>query len=154
MPFHWPLQRLLDVTDKRELAVKADLFDLSRRISLTRKEILDRRRRIRLVLADLASADLSERLLRREVLVRCGRSEEDVIAALANRVKELSVRRQEKVTELARITAKKNTLQKMRSEARRSYQRWLSLREQQRMDELFHTGYARRTLREQRRRSA
>jgi len=65
--FIWPLQRLLDVTVQKELAVRAKLFALSRRIADVHREIFRRRASLRSVLAELAELERRAKELVSEV---------------------------------------------------------------------------------------
>jgi flagellar biosynthesis chaperone FliJ len=154
MGFHWSLQKVLDVAEKRELAIKAELFRLARNIARTEEEIQRRRAMLRLLLADLAVAPLPERLAGRDVIMRCRKMEETAVRNLQEKVNDWQEQRETRTAELAKLTAKKDTLQRMRSEARREYQRQLDLREQQRADEVFQMTFARRGRESMRRQSA
>jgi len=154
MGFHWSLQKVLDVTETRELAIKAELFRLARRIARGEEEIHRRRAMLRLLLTDLAEAPLPERLAKRDMLMRCRKTEEAAVRALQMQVDEWQLQRQERTADLVKLTAKKDTLNRMRQEARQAYQRQLDLREQQRADEIFQMTFARRNSRSFQRQSA
>lgn len=145
MGFHWPLQRLLKVTETRERALKAELFALSRRIARSEEEILRRRRMLRMILTDLAETPLPERLGRQDVLMRCHKAEEAAIRRIQEQIDEWTTQRQERTADLAKLMAKIDTLKKMREEARKTYQRHLDRREESRASEIFQMGFARRT---------
>ena len=154
MGFHWSLQKVLDVTETRELAIKAELFRLARQIARGEEEIHRRRAMLRLLLADLAEAPLPERLAKRDMLMRCRKTEEAAVRALQMQVDEWQMQRQERTADLVKFTAKKNTLTRMRQDARQAYQRQLDLREQQRADEIFQMTFARRNSNSFQRQSA
>jgi flagellar biosynthesis chaperone FliJ len=154
MGFHWSLQKVLDVAEKRELAIKAELFRLARNIALGQEAIQHRRAMLRLLLADLAAAPLSERLAGRDVLMRCRQAEEQAVGRLQQQVDDWQEQREARTADLAKLTAKKDALQRMRSEARKAYQRHLDLREQQRADEVFQMAFARHGQKTFQRRSA
>ncbi|MBN1556145.1 MAG: hypothetical protein JXA11_15500 [Phycisphaerae bacterium] len=144
MGFHWSLQKLLDVTEKRELAIKADLYGIARNIARGEEEIHRRRSMLRLLLADLAAAPPEERLAQRDVLMRCHKAEEKIIRRLQEQIRLWQKQREERTADLAKMSAKKDTLNKMRLEARREYQRDLDLREQHRADEIFQMTFVQR----------
>lgn len=143
MRFHWPLQRLLSVTEKRELALKAELFGLSRQIARSEEAIHRRRTMLQMLLADLASMPLPERVGRQDVLMRCHKTEQTAVRRLQEQVDEWTRLRTRRTSDLATLMAKKDTLQKMREDARQKYQRYLDRREQTQADEVFLMGYAR-----------
>jgi flagellar biosynthesis chaperone FliJ len=154
MGFHWSLQKVLDVAEKRELAIKAELFRLARNIALAEEAIHRRRTMLRLLLADLAATPLPERLAGQDVLMRCRKAEEKAIRRLQEQVDAWQLQREARTAEMVKITAKKDALKRMRQEARRAYQRHLDLREQQRADEVFQMTFARRGRESFQRRSA
>ncbi|MBN1943970.1 MAG: hypothetical protein JW849_11815 [Phycisphaerae bacterium] len=145
MGFHWPLQKVLDVAETRELAIKAELFRLARDIARGQEEVRRRRSVLRLLLADLIAAPPDERLALRDMLMRCRKAEEKVVRRLREQIGAWQKQREDRTADLAKLSAKKDALNKMRREARREYQRRLDLREQQRADEVFQMGFVRRT---------
>jgi len=154
MGFQWSLQKVLDVAEKRELAIKAELFRLARHIARGEEEIHRRRTMLRLLLADLAATPLPERLARRDMLMRCRKAEEKAVRRLQEQVDDWQEQRETRTADLVKITAKKDALNRMRREARQAYQRHLDLREQQRADEVFQMTFARRGQESFQRRSA
>lgn len=144
MGFRWPLQKVLDVTETRELAIKAELFRLARDIARLEEDIHRRRDLLRALLTDLASAPPAEQLARRDVLLRCREAEEKTVRRLQEQLEERRRRREERTADLMKLSAKKDTLNKMLQKARREYSRRLDLREQQRANEVFQMTFVRR----------
>lgn len=143
MSFRWSLQRLLDVTGKRELAVKAELLSLSRQIGQLQQDIQRRLRMLRQLLDDLGSRQLAERLCLQDVVMRSCQAEQIAIEQIEAKVRELDRQRQDKTQALAELVAKRQTLESKRAEARREYQKLLDRREQNLLDETFQVGFAR-----------
>jgi flagellar biosynthesis chaperone FliJ len=143
MPFKWSLQRLMDVTDKRELALKAELYELSRRIAAVELDIQHRRELIDQTLADLCEAEINQRLCRHDVLMQSLAGVENEIKTFRGRLWQLGAEREEKTRQLVALQAKKENLHKLRDKARREYDRLLALKEQKQMDEIFQMNYAR-----------
>jgi hypothetical protein len=136
MKFHWPLQRLLDVTEKRELACKAELFDLSRQIADRQQETVRRRKLMRRLLCDLGQLEVGERISRHAVLMRSFAAEERALALIVKKIESLERQREEKKQELTRIMGKRDALGKLRQEARLKYERYVDRREQQQAEEM------------------
>ena len=143
MPFQWTLQKLLDVTDTRELAAKAELFDISRRIARLQEDILRRKSMVNALLQDMRQMTIQERMSRQEPLMRGMAMERENIRLMISQTNELDELREEKKVELAKITAKKDTLNRLHDEARKKYQHLLGLKEQQRADESFNVRFVR-----------
>lgn len=154
MGFAWSLQKVLDVAEKRELAIQAELFRLSRDIARVEEEIHRRRTMLRRVLADLAETPLEVRLARRDVLMRCRKMEEQAVEQLRTQADTWIERRLARTSDLMKISAQKDTLRRMRQDARGEYQRQLDLREQQRADEVYQMTFARRRQKQLQRQSA
>lgn len=144
MPFHWTLQKLLDVTDTRELAVKAELFGISRSIARLQEDILRRKSMVSALLEDMRQMKIQERMSRQEPLMRGMAMEHENIRLMILQVNELDELREEKKVELIKIMAKKDTLNRLHDEARKKYQHLLGLKEQQRADENFNVRFARK----------
>lgn len=144
MPFRWSLQRLLDVTAKRELAAKAELLELSRRIGHLQQDIQRRLHMLKLLLDDLAGRSLAERLCLQNVVMQSCQAEQLAIEQLKRQVRDLDRQRQEQTEALGKLLAKRQTLEKQRDAARRDYDRLLHKKEQDRLDETFQAGFARR----------
>lgn len=144
MPFQWTLQKLLDVTDTRELAAKAELFDISRRIARLQEDIFRRKNMVDALLEDMRQMKIDERMSRQEPLMRGMTMERENIQLMILQMNDLDDLREEKKIELTKITAKKDTLNRLRSEAGKKYQRLFDLKEQQRADESFNVRFARK----------
>ncbi len=143
MPFQWTLQKLLDVTDTRELAAKAELFGISRRIAKLQEDILRRKNMVNALLQDMEHLKIEERMSRQETLMEGMAMERENIRLMIAQMHELHELREEKKVQLAKITAKKDTLNRLRNEARKKYEHLLGLKEQQQADESFNMRFAR-----------
>jgi len=67
--FHWPLQRVLDVSMQRELALRSELLSLMQRITHSRQEIIRRRAVVRLMLSDIGQAEMERRMVLQELFM-------------------------------------------------------------------------------------
>ncbi len=144
--FRWPLQRLLDVTMQRELARRAELLRLGRETARVRQEIASRRRVIRASLKELARQALAERMGQQEIVLACSAGREREIRRFQDRLEALAGERKRTVEELVRVRGARETLEKMRDEARwRHVQEQLKL-EQKALDEVAHVAFAHRAL--------
>lgn len=144
MAFVWSLQKLLDVTETRELAIKAELYELARRVAEGRAGIQRREDAIRDMIRDVREVDMVSRILGHDTLMNGLQYERDQIGRLREWVEEQIELRDEKKAELAMISARKENLRKLRQEAIRKHQRMVMLREQQQLDEAFQTNIARK----------
>jgi flagellar biosynthesis chaperone FliJ len=138
------LQRYLDVTDKRELAVKAELFSLCGQIAERQSELARRKRMMRDLLGDLRSRKLQDRLMLQESLMASLHTEQQRLDHLQEQIAQLEEQRDEKIRQLAELTGRKDGLNRLREEACDAYRRDLDRRQQASLDELFQINFARR----------
>ena len=141
--FSWPLQRLLDVTAQRELSLRAELFALSRAISGVHQEVVFRRSVLAGLLSDLAGAELAARLAQQMVFFRHAAVEERRIGAFVERLEALRVDRRAKTQELHKVRSSRETLEKLREQARRRHARALTREEQKQLDDSAAVAFAR-----------
>jgi flagellar biosynthesis chaperone FliJ len=144
MAFAWKLQRVLDVTITRETGLKAELYRLSQKIANIDAAIARRRDNIRRTLREMADRSVAERMQQQEWMMRALEQQQREIHGLCEQRASLQETRAAKIDELAHLTAKKDTLDDMRTQARRNYDKALGDKEQKQLDEIFHIGFARR----------
>ena len=134
--FVWPLQRLLEVTQQREEALRAVLAALADRIAHTRDEIQRKQQAIRSQLALLAAhPNVRERIDRLQAMRDCFDAAARRVAALAGAMGELEARRRETIDLLTRTRVSRRTLQRLREEARGRHARQQRRAEQKQLDE-------------------
>jgi flagellar biosynthesis chaperone FliJ len=141
--FRWRLQRVLDITEQRERALRAELLALAQAIARVRQEILGRQALVRTILAELAQRSLPERLPEQALVLQCAAAEERILRRLRTRQKDLETQRAAKTEAYLRIRARRETLRRLREEARQKHLREQLLLEQKQFDETAHLAYAR-----------
>jgi len=152
--FHWPLQRPLNVTIQRELALRSELLALLQRITGLRQEAIRRRAALRFVLADLAEDDLERRRARQEVFLNWSPWAEREIRRLRETIRQLTAQRAEKTAQLVRLRKSKETLERLRQEARQEHIREELKQEQKQFDESAQIAFARKAAQSPRSRQA
>jgi len=141
--FRWPLQRLLDVTGKRETALRGDLARLGRRIEELRRAVAARRTALRRQLSELDGRRLPERLADQELFLRCAAVEEKAIEKLLAAAEDVRREHAAKREELLAVRRKRRTLERLREEARERYDKDLAAFEQKQLDEAASISFAR-----------
>lgn len=144
--FHWPLQRLLDVTGQRERTQRAALLDLSRQMARGRQETLVIQAELRLLLAETAGRDVAQRVREHEEFTRYAEESRRRIRRLEEQLAELARRRREKTRRLLETRKKRETLERLREEARQEHLREQLKIEQHQFDESAHLTKARRMI--------
>ena len=145
--FRWPLQRLLDVTVQKELALRAELFALARRMSELHQEIIRRHSLLRELLGRLGKAPLDQRIADQQIFMRTLAVEQRCIGRLESRLGELREQRQAAAEKLAGARRSRKTLERLREEARSRHRREVRKQEQKRLDETASVAFARRDRR-------
>ena len=145
--FHWPLQRLLDVTHQRERSQQAELLGVSRRIARLRQEVSVRRAGVRRLIAEISAMDFAERVRRHEEIMQCSDVHERAIRLLEGRLAGLAAERRAKAEAMVRVRKKREMLERLREEARQEHLREQLRAEQREFDESAHVGKARKLIR-------
>jgi flagellar export protein FliJ len=144
--FKWPLQRLLDVTSQRELALRAELFALSRDIARLRQHIVTLRAVLRALLADLGRQALEQRIPQQELFMRSAVTDEKRIARLRKELDDKEKLRADKTRQFLKVKASRETLERLREEARLRHRKEMESAELKQLDESSQVSFVRRTL--------
>ncbi len=144
--FHWSLQRLLDVTGRREQARQAEVLALSRQMARKRQDVLVRRMRVRQLVAELDGLDVAGRLGCHGELMRCTDAHEAEIRRVEGELAGLAEQRKEKTRALMELRTRRETLEKLREQARREHLRAETALEQKQFDESAHVGRTREMI--------
>ena len=142
--FHWPLQRLLTVTAQRERGLKEQMLDLSRQIAVVRQEIIQRRTVIRMSLSELAEASLDERMRVQEMVLACSAADQQRIDQRQEALGTLDDRRRAASAEFVKMRNKRQTLDRMRADAKAEHTRQELAAEQKQFDETAQIAFGRR----------
>ncbi|MCX5684028.1 MAG: hypothetical protein NT049_10125 [Planctomycetota bacterium] len=143
--FVWRLQRVLDITEQREAALRHELLALAHQIIAVQQEILLRQAVVRGLLDDLGQRELLERLPQQLLVLTCTEAEERLLARLRARQAALEVARSAKTDQFLRVRSTRRTLERLREEARLDYLREMDRQEQAQLDEAFHISFARKS---------
>jgi len=142
--FQWRLQRVLDITEQREQVVRAELFALAGAITRVRQEIIRRQVLLRTVLEELAKKGLAERLAQQILFLQQSVSAAREIDRLKGDLAGLEAQRTEKTALFMRLRGQRETLERLRAEARERHRREEDKREQAQFDETTHIAFARK----------
>ncbi|MCD6304044.1 MAG: hypothetical protein J7M21_03685, partial [Planctomycetes bacterium] len=133
--FHWPLQRLLDVTAQRERAQRAEMLSLSRQLAQLRRRVMVNDSAVRGLIAEAGRLDLAERLRRHDATAAAVDAYRRRIRRLTERLDSLEARRREQSRLLMQTRKKRQTLERLREEARQEHLREQLKIEQKQFDE-------------------
>lgn len=126
--------------------MRMELSVLSAEIERLRREIDDANARVRSMLAELASTNLADRIAEHEVVTACVEAARREILDHQHQRAHRRAERDEKTQELIRTRSSRQTLERLRAEARREHLRREAAVEQKQSDDSSQVAYARKTL--------
>lgn len=141
--FAWTLQRLLDVTQRREQALRGELTELSGRIGALRREAAQRRDALRRQMEALGRLPLSQRMERMVSFAPCVKVEEAAISALQEQAQALQEQRRKTMEKFLAVRASRRTLEKLRTQSYERYKVEARKAEQKLLDETATVAFAR-----------
>jgi len=145
--FCWPLQRVLDVSTQRELALRSELIALMQQITRHRQEIIRRRAVVRLMLSDIRDQATQRRIVLQEVFMSTVEWDQRRTRTLQDEIDRLTAERSDKTAQLVKLRKATGTLERLRSEALAEHLRLESRQEQKQFDETAQIAFARRMAR-------
>ena len=146
--FAWPMQRLLEVTGQRELALRAQLLALTQELAHCRGLIFQAQAHLRGLLEQVgAQAELVQRIRLQEVLLASSQVVEAQIRQWQGQLADLTRQRHAKAQELVGAKRKRQTLERLQAQALERYRQEVGRLEQGQLDEAATVAFARRALR-------
>ena len=112
--FVWPLERLLDVTRRREELLQAEMAKLLAEIERLRNEVSRRRGLLQRMLVDLAAQPLEKRLPGQQTFLAFATSVEREIAGLEGQIAQLQATRARTNERLQKERMQRQTLERLR----------------------------------------
>jgi len=143
--FKWKLERVLQITGQREKALRSELFALAQAVVRVRRAIFERRTVLRTLLEEMGLRPFGDRLAEQTVFMACAAGEQRKLRRLENRIAELEAERARKRQRFLQTRSMRETLERMREQAREEYMRQVAKREQTEFDEGAHIAFARKT---------
>jgi flagellar export protein FliJ len=143
--FVWRLQRVLDIKSKQEQIKTQELFALTEKLAQTRGELLAQQRILRDVLESIANEAPKDRLSAQEFFLRNSSATDDRIRHLRKCVEELEVKQKEKVAEVLKLRRFKESLERLREQAKKRYIEEQDKIEQKQLDETATLGFSRQS---------
>ena len=145
--FVWRLQRILDIKTKEERTKKAQLVKLTEKLVQVRGELLTQKRILDNIINDLAGQKPERRLGRQEFFLRCSTTNDEVIEKLKEKVGEIESAQREKIAEVLKVRRFKESLEKLRAEAKMRFMKEQEKLEQKVLDERATISFVRKKRR-------
>jgi len=144
--FKWSLQRLLNVTVQRERVLRSELLRLAQEMARIRHELLRQKAVLRSQLDELTRKEVPERLPERKIFMDFSQATDKTIKKLTRELERLGTVRKETTDRFLRVRGSRQTLERLREEARqRHIHRQLRL-EQKELDESAQVSFARKMI--------
>jgi len=144
--FVWRLQRVLDIKEKEEQTKRTELLELIKKVTQKRGELLTQQRILETIISDIASKDPQGRLSEQEFFLKYAATTNELMKKLKNKIAGLESQQREKVVELLRVRRFRESLEKLRAEAKMRYMKSVEKLEQKELDESATIGFARKTM--------
>lgn len=144
--FKWRLQRVLDIKQKEEQAKRAQLVDITERLSQARGELFMQKRKLEELIDALSEIGPQERLDRQAMLMTYSAANDRVIKKLEEEIELLKARQQEKIADVLKIKQFNEGLEKLRAEAKTEFMTEQEKHEQKDTDEATTSRMARKMM--------
>lgn len=144
--FAWPLQRLLDITAKREQALRMDVASLLQQVRRQERLLQERLEQEQALLAQLSGLDIQSRLARQHTYMAFSAVGKALRAKLQEKLDQLQKQRQEKTAQLLKVRQYRQTLEKLREQAWQEYLEEAGREQQKHSDELAERTFVRKQM--------
>lgn len=139
----WPLQRVLDVTEQRELAARAELARLAGETRQLRAKMQRIQSGVQKMLGAFGGGDLQLRLASQDLVMGFAAVQDRQIGRLQQELDELVAERERKMAEYYGIRQRRRMLERLREQAGEEHRRQVRDAEQKQTDEAACTSFAR-----------
>jgi flagellar FliJ protein len=141
--FVWRLQRVLDIKAKQEQIKTQELFAITEKLAQARSNLLAQQQILRDILESIANEDPRERLAKQEFFLRHSAATDERIRQLKAGIGELEAKQKEKVAEVLKLRRFKESMERLREQAKRKYIEEQEKLEQKQMDETASLNFVR-----------
>lgn len=143
--FVWRLQRVFDIKKKEEQKARAELFELTEKLTQTRGELLTRQKMLEDIINALTGENPKKRLSGQEFFLRYSAASDEQIKKLKDKISRLASRQREKIAEVLEIRRLKEGLERLRVEAKAQFIKEQEKLEQKELDEGATVSFVRKT---------
>jgi flagellar biosynthesis chaperone FliJ len=134
---------VLDIKAKQEQIKTQELFALTEKLAQARGELLGQQRILRDILESIAGEKPKERLGKQEFFLRNSAATDEKIKQLQAKVAELETKQREKIAEVLKLRRFKESLERLREQAKKRYIEEQDKLEQKQLDETATLSFAR-----------
>jgi flagellar biosynthesis chaperone FliJ len=144
--FVWRLQRVLDIKEKEEQKVRAELFKMAEKLAETRGKLLTQQKILKDIISGLAEENPKARLGKQEFFLKFSATSDKQIQKLKGRIRTLELQQKEKVAEVLKVRRFKQGLERLRDETKRQFIAEQEKLEQKESDERSGVSFVRKAI--------
>jgi len=144
--FVWRLQRVLDIREKQQQALQAELMVMTEKAVAIRQAIMVVRVKLRTMMDDLSSMDAKERLLSQQIFMKYAEYSEKEIIRLEGELESVEKIRQEMMVEIQEKRKFIKGLEKLREKAKDEFIERANLLEQKELDEFTNNRFGSKSV--------
>ena len=144
--FEWRLQKLLDLKNKQEEALRAELIAVTEQAVGLRGQILMERALLRQRLAETERMPAAERMARQEFVLQYSQVTETTIREMDRKLELLELLRHNKIQEILTVRKFRKGLEKLRARAQEEFELDQQRQDQKQTDDRNTIGFARRMM--------
>lgn len=144
--FEWRLQKLLDLKNKQEEALRAELITVTEQAVALRGQVLMERALLRQRLAETEQAPAAERMARQEFVLQYSQVTETTIRDMDRKLELLELLRHNKIQEILTVRKFRKGLEKLRTRAQEEFELDQQRQDQKQTDDRNSIGFARRIM--------
>lgn len=148
--FVWPLQKVLDIRTKEEQKKRAELLELTRRLTENQSALLTRQMILKEMISDINEAEIEKRLNKQEFFLQYSVTIDRQIKKLHDHVEQLKLEQRAKIEDVIKTRRYKEGLEKLRENAKREFIEHQEKLEQKDADEMASISFVREQLRRNR----
>jgi flagellar biosynthesis chaperone FliJ len=134
---------VLDIKAKQEVIKTQELFALTEKLAQARGELLAQQRILRDILESIANEKPKNRLNKQEFFLRHSAATDERIKQLRAKADELEAKQRDKIAEVLKIRRFKESLERLREQAKKRYIEEQEKLEQKQLDETATLSFAR-----------
>lgn len=146
LKFEWRLQKLLDLKNKQEDALRAELITVTEQAVGLRGQILMERTLLRQRLAETERMPAAGRMARQEFVLQFSQVTETAIRDMDRKLELLESVRRSKIQEILTVRKFRKGLEKLRTRAHEEFELDQQRKDQKQTDDRNSIGFARRIM--------
>ena len=144
--FVWRLQRVLDIKIKEEQVKRAELLEITEKLTRAQTEFFMQKRILADTINNLSQQQPKQRLDRQELFLKSAAINDELIRKLGKKVVEIEKQQKEKISEVMRIKQFRKSLERLREETKLQFIKEQEKLDQKDADDLTTISYSRRIM--------